>query len=79
MRMPKIPTKPSKQTVDEHRARGHLPHRSWCDICVKARKKEKPHWSNKRGERDIPEISVDYAFLKDETAGDTLTIVVMKC
>ena len=77
--MPRIPIKPSRREIDEHYARGHLPHRSWCEICVKARKKETPHCSNKRGERDVPEISMDYAFLKDRPGGDTVPIIVLKC
>ena len=79
VRVPKSPVRPSKQAIEEHYARGHLPFRSWCEICVKAKGKENPHWSNKRGERDMPEVSIDYAFLKDEPGGESLTIVVIKC
>ena len=64
VRMPKIPVKPSKREIEEHYARGHLPHRSWCEICVKARKKETPHRGGQRGERDVPEVSMDYAFFE---------------
>ena len=42
--LPKLrdPGQPSKEEVEEHNL-SHLPHRSWCEICVKARAKEGPH------------------------------------
>ena len=37
------PLRPSKIDIDKHQARGHLPFRNWCSICVKARCVEGAH------------------------------------
>ena len=29
--------------IDEHRAKGHIPYRSWCEIRVRASGREDPH------------------------------------
>ena len=36
------PSLPTQEEVDEHNLT-HLPHRSWCPVCIKARGKESPH------------------------------------
>ena len=39
----------------------HLPHRSWCEVCIKARGKEDPHYKkNKSRSNHKPTVAVDY-------------------
>lgn len=33
------PMMPSKEEVEEHILRGHIPYRNWCGICIKAMRK----------------------------------------
>ena len=41
-RMPPTPPKPTDLEVMTHNLT-HMPYRSWCEICVKARGKNEPH------------------------------------
>ncbi len=52
------PEMPTAEEVEEHNAT-HLPHRSWCPVCVKARGKEDAHSKvSQKGEK--PTVSMDY-------------------
>ena len=52
------PGKPTEKEIDEHRAAGHCPYRSWCEECVQGRGVGQHH---KQGpECKIPIISFDY-------------------
>jgi len=59
------PLLPSAEEVDEHRASGHHPYRSWCRECVEGRAVGEHH---RRGDHEklIPTIAFDYFFLTAE-------------
>ena len=40
---------PTQREIDEH-CGTHLPHRSWCEVCIKARARENAHASQKPGQ-----------------------------
>ena len=44
--MAKDPGCPTAEEVEIHNLT-HLPHRSWCPVCIKARGKEEPHFKSK--------------------------------
>ena len=69
------PLLPSQNEVDEHWVRGHVPYRNWCEICVKARGRERDHTKDKGGDRKVPEYHFDYCFPGDEM-GFKWTILV---
>ena len=60
----KSPKDPTADEIAEHLI-VHLPYRSWCDACVMGRKKTCPHNSHPDHECAVPEVSLDYCFLKD--------------
>ena len=62
------PGAPSAREVAEHNVT-HLPHRSWCPICIEARGRDRQHRRVDRSSHEVPELHFDYAFLgtKDET------------
>jgi hypothetical protein len=57
---------PTDKEREEH-CRTHIPFRSWCEICVRAKKKNIPHYQVK-DKRTIPVISFDYTFYSDKSA-----------
>ena len=62
------PCLPSPAEVARHCAT-HLPYRSWCPICVRAKAKEDPHRRAVEGldeKTGYPVISMDYAFLENK-------------
>ena len=69
------PCLPSPTEVEKHCAT-HLPYRSWCPICVKAKAKEDAHRRGTEGlgeKTGYPVISMDYAFLESK-----ITALVVK-
>ena len=70
------PGMPTAEEVEEHSAT-HLPHRSWCPVCVKARGKEDAH---KQVHKDgKPIVSLDYkAFGEEAEEDDKVTMIVVK-
>ena len=59
----------------------HLPHRSWCEICVKARGKEDPHFKKKNTKAvpDKPVVTFDYkSFGQEIDKDDKLTAIVVR-
>ena len=60
----KIPLMPTQAEIDEHCAT-HVPFRSWCEFCVHGKAKDDPHYKAKKNrEIMIPEIAMDYMWLK---------------
>ena len=57
------PVMPSKEQVDVHYIKGHIPFRSWCHICVEAFGKELDHRGDEGNPRKLPEYSWDYCCL----------------
>ena len=64
----------------EAREATHLPCRSWCAVCVQGRaanpqhRRSPPHGE---GERRLPEVRIDYAFLRRADAEDLAKLVVL--
>ena len=73
-------TTPRTPTPEEYRIHRltHLPYRSWCPHCVKAKKRNTGHKKiSKEGKRNIPMISIDYMFTNnkgEDHANPTLVI-----
>ena len=72
-RLKKLPVikGPTEKEREEH-DRYHVPFRSWCEICVQAKKKNTPHFAVK-DKRTYPVISFDYTFYSNKSA-----VIVMK-
>ena len=71
------PKLPNQDEVDRHCIMGHLPFRSWCPICVKAKGRDLDHKQDTGKERRRPEYSWDYCFPGDEL-GFKWTVLVGK-
>ena len=72
--VPRDPGAPTAAEIETHNVT-HLPHRSWCEVCVAARCRDKEHRRRKEEvEKEIPEFVFDYGFLG--TKGETETQAV---
>ena len=71
------PKSPSKAEWLSHQAT-HLPFRSWCAECVAGRSGNQGHRKVAPEERSVPEISMDYAFIRRGCESDNATILVVK-
>ena len=64
----KGPQKFNRQEREEHELT-HIPYRSWCDVCVRARGRKGPHFRKDKAAdsavEDVPGISQDYYFMND--------------
>ena len=56
------PGDPTPSQLEDHRANGHVPYRSWCRACVEGRSTGEQH-RRRDGPRDICVFSFDYLFL----------------
>jgi hypothetical protein len=56
------PGEPTPSQIEDHRAFGHIPYRSWCAECVKGRSTGEQH-RHRKGERKICVFSFDYLYL----------------
>ena len=56
------PGEPTDAQREEHRAKGHIPYRSWCRECVEGRSTGEAH-RRRTGDRSISVFSFDYLFL----------------
>ena len=52
---------PSESEIREHKIT-HCPYRCWCDECVEAFGRERPHFAGRGSERCVPVVHVDYLF-----------------
>ena len=76
-RIAKDPQQPTEQDIKEHNVT-HLPHCSWCPVCVKARGREDMH-RKVLDKGDKPTVSMDYkAFGESEHDDDKIHMVVVK-
>ena len=78
-RLPKIlqtPMKPSKDDVNAHFAM-HLPYRSWCPACVKAKLREDGHYRVKQDKKQdgLPIVSMDYQDMNEESKKQQKVII----
>ena len=71
------PYSPTQQEREEHEAT-HLPYRSWCEACVSGRRDNAQHRSLKPEERQVPEVGMDYCFIRRQAEEDTTTVLVVK-
>ena len=71
---------PKPKEVEEHWAKGHMPFKPWCPVCVKSRGKEDPHYADTKKEKEekgLPRISIDYAEVGNgEDREDTRKLLV---
>ncbi len=68
------PLQLSREEVDEHDLT-HLPFRSWCRHCVRGKGRAADHTGSVR-EDGLPELHLDYCFMKSEVA-EMKTILVL--
>ena len=73
------PAQPTRAEWEAHQA-NHLPYRSWCRYCVEGRLSNPPHHQKAAGAEEpaLPEVHMDYAFVRREGEADTTTILVVK-
>ena len=71
------PGAPTQAMRDAHSAT-HLPFRSWCAECVQGRRDAPPHHRTKRGAGEVPEVAFDYAYVRRDDEGETVTLLVMR-
>lgn len=59
----RAPKEPTEAEVIRHEA-AHLPYRFWCQTCVRARGRSKPHYRKveKEEENVVHKVSMDYFF-----------------
>ena len=64
----KGPQKVTRQEREEHELT-RSPYRLWCDVCVRARGRKRPHFRKDKSAdstvEDVPRISLDYYFIND--------------
>ena len=80
MKAESTPKTPSPEEYRVHRLT-HLPYRSWCPHCVRAKKRNPPHKkkSSKDAERrTVPAIAIDYMYMTNREFGQGNPIVVVK-
>ena len=73
-RIPKTlnsPVEPSAEAIEQHYTNGHLPYRSWCNVCVRSKGVEAAHRSgaNVADAEDrggVPIVGIDYSALDEE-------------
>jgi hypothetical protein len=73
----KDPSAPSQAERDAHEAT-HLPFRSWCAECVCGRRDNPPHARRAPEERTVPEVMMDYAFVRRQDETQTMTVLILK-
>jgi hypothetical protein len=71
------PLAPSQAERDAHEAT-HLPFRSWCEECVCGRRDNPPHTRRAPEERMVPEVLMDYAFVRRRDETQTMTVLILK-
>ena len=50
----KDPKLPSQEDIERHWLMGHMPFRSWCEVCLESKAKELGHRRDVGGDRDVP-------------------------
>ncbi len=74
----KAPYQPTAEEIREHAAT-HLPYRSWCPECVRARGKATGHQSTKeQNDNAVAGMHVDYWFMRDKPGGGLTTVANLK-
>ena len=73
-RSPKAPTAAQREAHEPT----HLPYRDWCEWCVKHRLDNPPHRRRDASEHTIPEVHLDYAFVRHRDEQHTQTVLILK-
>ena len=73
----KDPLAPRQAERDAHEAT-HLPFRSWCAECVCGRRDNPSHARRAPEERTVPEVMMDYAFVRRQDETQTMTLLILK-
>ena len=68
---------PSNEEIRVHRIT-HCPFRSWCPKCVAGRGHQGPHLKSDEPLNDVPQISIDYCFLRRAGSLSEATVLVME-
>ena len=77
MRVARSPSAPTAEEIERHNAT-HLPHRSWCPICIKARGKEDAR-KKQETKGSKPTVPTGYTeFCEDKEGGDKTMMIVVK-
>jgi hypothetical protein len=76
-KIPPSPILPTEQEVQQHDIT-HLPFRSWCPHCVSGKARNRPHRKLKDKVHQVPNIVVDYCFLKGEGDEESLIVQVAR-
>ena len=71
------PGAPSAADWEAHQAT-HLPFRIWCQECVRGRRDNPAHRQVPEEAREVPEIGMDYCFLRKSDCEDKITVLVQK-
>jgi hypothetical protein len=71
------PGAPTHAEVEAHEPT-HLPYRSWCPVCVAGRRDNPQHRRREDEDREVPEVIMDYAFIRRQNEKETLTILIVK-
>ena len=71
------PTAPTTAERAAH-ASTHLPYRSWCEECVAGRRDNPPHRAIECAENSVPEVMMDYCYLRRKDESELITILVLK-
>ena len=77
---PKIardPGQPTEKEREEHNVL-HMPYRSWCEDCVRGRKKNPAHLHEVYEPPEGPEVGADYGFMRDTGEEENITILVVR-
>ena len=64
------PVQPTELMIEDHRASGHRPCRSWCPACVRGRGRSYSHIQRDKSEEVVTTISIDYGFFGSEESPD---------
>ena len=76
--VPRVPGAPTVRELEEHNVT-HLPHRSWCEVCVSSRARDKPHYRGQgQDDKCIPEVVFDYGFLGTKGESETQAIQIAR-
>ncbi len=67
----------TEREMEEHCAT-HIPAKAWCPACVEGQLANPPHNRTVEGDKTVPEVGLDYAFLREANSKESLTILVMK-
>ena len=61
----KAPAEPSEQERRWHELT-HCPYQPWCSVCVRGRGRDDPHRKQTQIEEKVPDVQIDYFFLKTQ-------------